>query len=140
MTLLGLLAGSAAQARLSKRQNSDCADFGGPVECSSFSQSALDDVAFENPSQFVTDYCGATCGQPLYDYYKQCDEDTGNSSEIKLDIYCAENSNGDVCIEAIFTEFTSGSSGVLISCANIFPDCSPECTSALSAAQSTLGC
>ena len=140
MTLLGLLAGSAAQARLSKRQNSDCADFGGPVECSSFSQSALDDVAFENPSQFVTDYCGATCGQPLYDYYKQCDEDTGNSNATKLDVYCAENGNGDVCIDAIFTDFTSGSSGVLTACANVSSDCSPECTSSLSAAQSTLGC
>ena len=139
MTLLGILTGSAVQARLSKRQNSDCVDFGGPVECSSFSQSALDDVAFENPSQFVTDYCGATCGQPLYDYYKQCDEDTGNNNATKLDFFCA-NSNGNACIEAIFTELISGFSGVFIACVNVSSDCFPECRSALSAAQARLGC
>ena len=105
MTLLGLLAGSAVQASLSKRQNGDCADFIGdvPEECRSFLQSPLDD-AFQNASDFVIEYCGGTCGQPLYDYYKKCDEITSNSNATKLDVYFAENGNGNVCIDAILTE------------------------------------
>ena len=141
MTLLDLLAGSTVQASLSKKQNGDCADFIGdvPEECRSFLQSLLDD-AFQNTSEFVIEYCGGTCGQPLYDYYKKCDEITGNSNATKLDVYCAENGNGDVCIDAIFTELTSGSSGFIIACENQTLYCSQECTLALFATQNTSGC
>ena len=141
VTICGLLLTEKAQgARLAKRQS--CSIDNIPQECRAILDTTIDLAAFFQGSDFITTYCGPTCGETLYNYFRDCD--IGSNNATKFDFYCSSNANGDRCWPALLQELTAEDS-YSSACENITftngeSTCSPECTMALNSAYERLGC
>lgn len=141
VTICGLLPTEKVQgARLAKRQSCNIDDI--PQECRTILDTTIDLAAFFQGSDFITTYCGPTCGETLYNYFRDCD--IGSNNATKFDFYCSSNANGDRCWPALLEEIVAKDS-YSSSCENITftnggSTCSPECTMALNTAYEKLGC
>ena len=104
----GLLAVSARRLNLVKRQADPCniAESAVPEECRSLlDYSSLDEALFQT-SKFLGQYCNETCGRPLFDFFRACDEATGSQNSTEFDFYCSRNQAGDSCLESVFNNLT----------------------------------
>ena len=119
-----------------RRQPSACADVSTlPESCRSLPESSLRDAAIGDSSAFVENYCSATCAQPLYNYFRECDKVTGFSNATTFDFFCSTNSTGGLCIPALFANLSFTDECTLESGA-----CEDECKTALTTARDNLGC
>ena len=104
----GLLAVSARRLNLVKRQADPCniAESAVPEECRSLlDYSSLDEALFPT-SNFLGQYCNETCGRPLFEFFRGCDEATGSQNSTEFDFYCSRNQAGDSCLESEFNDLT----------------------------------
>ena len=91
---------------LGNRQlSSRCSDLldGLPSECdeqASYVRNVYEIGGVELDQMFVSVFCSETCGEPIYNVFRQCDEDEANY----IDFLCSENSQGEVCGEIFANE------------------------------------
>ena len=99
-------------AKLSKRQSCDITVL--PSACVRILSSTTVDAAFADPTNFVDNYCGDTCGEPLYNYFKDCD--AGSNNATVFDFYCSSNAAGEQCLPLTLSAVTAQDS-VFYECA-----------------------
>ena len=135
-----LVAESAVQSKLAKRDAVDCNSESLPEGCRGLTEAILFDRALSNSAEFIGDYCSDTCAGPLYEYFRACDRQYSFENATLLDFLCSSNTAGTECLTSIIAddEFFSP-------CEDENLDegtCSDECTTALEAASApdSLGC
>lgn len=73
-----------------------------PDACHNFIQfDNIQQFASTDPDQFVSSFCKGECAKPLYDYYKECDKVSKNSTAPTLDLMCTSNPEGKQCVKII---------------------------------------
>ena len=121
-------------AQLAKRQSCDTADL--PQACLPILASGVYGAAFANSTNFVDNYCDDTCGEPLYNYFKDCD--AGSDNATVFDFFCSSNAAGEQCLL-----HTISANDSFFACAEPIQGtlaCNSTCESALAAANESLGC
>ena len=129
-----LLRNSVVGEKLAKRQSCNTADL--PSACRPILASGVFGAAFADSTNFVNNYCGDMCGQPLYNYLKNCD--AGSNNTTMFDFFCSSNAAREQCLQQTLTAQDS----LLDACANPFQGttCNATCESALATANESLGC
>ena len=133
-----LLRNSVVGAKLAKRQSCDTADL--PSACLPILSQTISGAAFADSTNFVDNYCGDTCGQPLYKYFKDCD--AGSNNATMFDFFCSSNAAGEQCLPLTLSAVTAQDS-VFYACADPIQEklaCNATCESALATANESLGC
>ena len=134
----GVLAVTAEFGRLFKRIPCDTRDV--PAECQAifYDYNSFDEaVAALGSDNYFSEYCGATCGRPLYDFLRRCDEATGSRKSTDFDFSCSSNAAGDPC-ESVLND-----NNFIYACANetfIDAQCSDECREILTEATENIAC
>ena len=132
----GLLLETALGSTVTRRQSCNVAEL--PAACRHILDTTIDDAAYEDPNNFIDNYCNATCAEPLYDYFRECEPNTDNAT--RFDFFCSSNSDGDRCLSLLQTAFSADDS--FPSACVLFDgtNCSSECQEALVTAYDSLGC
>ena len=129
----GCFAVTAEFGRLFKRQADPCdiSESDVPAEC----RTILNNTDALLSDNYTSQYCGATCGRPLYDFFRGCDEATGSTNSTKFDFSCSSNAAGDPCVfeNLTFTYACAGDGELEI-------ECSDECRDNLTMATEDIGC
>ena len=132
-----LLENSVVGVKLAKRQSCNPADL--PSACRPILTTTIFGAAIADQTNFVDDYCGDTCGEPLYNYFKDCD--AGSDNATVFDFFCSSNAAGEQCLPLTLSAALAEDS-VFFDCLNPIQGttCNATCESALAAANESLGC
>lgn len=118
----------------------DVSTNGIPESCRNFIQ--FDNIlqfASTEPDQFVASFCKGECAKPVYDYYKDCDEVSKNSTAPNLDLMCTSNPEGKECVKIISDVSVQRT---LFGCASVLTSdqCPKGCSAALQKISDDYGC
>ena len=112
-----------------------------PLECRNYIQiQAIEQYAFMDPDGFVSSFCVEECAKPLYDYFKECDEVSTNSTAPYLDLLCTSNPAGTECARIISSEFVGNTLEGVCSTAKDSNVCPMGCSAALQEINDDFGC
>ena len=139
VSLCGLLQTNALGfGKLAKRQTCDSSSL--PMECQSILSLTIEGAAYSDPTNFVGSYCSATCAEPLYEYFRDCD--IGSDNATKFDLFCSSNAAGDRCVPAVANYMEANAENSVFSVCNFTGEatCTQECANALALASDSLGC
>ena len=109
-----------------------------PVECRDFIQFHLIELyAYSEPEDFVSTFCTGVCAKPLYDYFKQCDKVSMNSTAPTLDFLCTSDPSGMEC-----ARFISNTTALNDVCAGAdeSDSCPTGCSTTLKQINTDFGC
>ena len=122
--------------KLVKRQSCDTADL--PEVCRPILTHTIAGSAYSNPV-FIDTYCSATCAEPLFNFFKNCDSDPINAT--RFDFFCSSNEAGNRCLPLVITHVLAPNT-VSSACSNPIQEttCNTTCETAIEAARETLGC
>jgi hypothetical protein len=86
-------------------------------------------------------FCDDNCAPDIYQFTRQCDAITGEHNSTVIDFYCARNDAGQRCGDIVFDAYENDSKDPFEVC---YGDddgiCSEACHSAITQAQTDLGC
>ena len=108
-----------------------------PNACRDFIQfDNILELASTDPDQFVSSFCKEECAKPLYDYFKECDKVSKNSTAPTLDLMCTSNPEGKECVEIIFDQTFDG----VCNDVETSNQCLTDCSAALQKLSDDYGC
>lgn len=107
-----------------------------PTQCEGINVLTLDGAALLD-SNFGNNYCGDTCGQALYTYFKECEANSTNAT--KFDVYCARAEGGNNTCSSYFGQVIFEG---LLPCSSVLEtqQCTTACSESLLEIAKTAGC
>ena len=125
------LENSVLGAMVAKRQSCNSDDL--PQECRAILSATIATAAAVDQTSFINTFCGSTCAQSLYNYFRDCD--VGSDNATMFDYFCSSNAAGNRCLQLQNNSLVSA-------CLDAFQNttCSEGCKSALAAAYDNAGC
>ena len=112
-----------------------------PDACHDFIQ--FDNIlqfAFTDPDPFVSSFCKGECAKPLYDYFKECDKVSKNSTAPTLDLMCTSNPEGKECVKMMSDAFVQQTHFNTCISLDTSDQCPTGCSAALQRITDDYGC
>lgn len=112
-----------------------------PNSCRNFIQ--FDNIlqfASTDPDRFVSSFCEGQCAKPLYDYFKDCDKVSRNSTAPTLDFMCTSNPKGKECVQFISDPSLQQTFDGVCKGIETSDECPTGCSAALQTISNDYGC